>query len=50
MAFGGLGLDFGYDIVQALDGSIVVVGDTASTDFPGVSHKGGTDIVVLKLD
>jgi len=48
-SFGGLALDFGYDAVQAADGSYVVVGETSSLDFPDISHKGGADIVVLKI-
>jgi len=46
---GGSGLDFGFDIIENHDGSIVAVGETASLDFPDVKHKGFTDAVVIKI-
>ena len=47
--FGGSGLDFGYDVLEAENGSIVLIGETASTDFPGIVHKGKTDAVMIKI-
>ncbi len=47
--FGGTGLDFGYDAIQTSDGSVLFVGDTASQDFPEIQHKGGVDLVIVKV-
>lgn len=47
---GGIGLDFGYDAIENADGSIYFVGDTASEDFPDITHKGGLDLVIMKLN
>lgn len=46
-SFGGLGLDFGFDAIETPTGSIVVVGETASADFPEIQHRGGIDWVVI---
>ncbi len=48
-SFGGIDLDYGFDIVENLDGSILVVGETLSTDFPTLANKGKKDLVVMKL-
>ncbi|MFD0795957.1 hypothetical protein ACFQZJ_00680 [Maribacter chungangensis] len=48
-SFGGSGLDFAFDIVENLDGSIVLVGETSSTDFGDAASKGKSDIVMIKL-
>ncbi len=48
-AFGGSGLDFGFDILETESGSIVLVGETASDDFPGIGYKGNTDAVMIKV-
>ncbi len=47
---GGTDLDFGYDAFETEDGSIFFVGDTASADFPEIEHKGGVDLVLLKVE
>ncbi len=47
--FGGSGLDYGFDAVETVDGSIVVVGETASADFQNIQNKGRADVVVLKV-
>jgi len=47
--FGGSGIDFGFDAIENTDKSILLVGETSSTDFPGLQHKGMTDIVVIKI-
>ncbi|MDT0606155.1 hypothetical protein [Croceitalea rosinachiae] len=47
---GGTGLDFGYDAFETVDGSLIFVGETESTDFPEIEHKGGLDLVVLKIE
>ena len=46
-SFGGLSLDFGYDAIETSDGKVVLVGETASQDFPEVESKGGIDMVVI---
>ncbi|GGG39504.1 hypothetical protein GCM10011414_06110 [Croceivirga lutea] len=48
-SIGGTGLDFAYDVIETSDSSILLVGETSSTDFPMVENKGGQDLVVLKL-
>lgn len=47
--FGGSGLDFGFDAIENSDNSILLVGETSSDDFPGLQHKGMSDIVVVKI-
>ncbi len=47
--FGGSGLDYGFDTLEAEDGSLIIVGETASEDFPGLQLKGMTDLVVIKI-
>lgn len=49
-SFGGLGLDFGYDAIETNNGTIVLIGETASQDFPEVQSKGGIDMVVLSFN
>lgn len=49
-SFGGLGLDFGYDAVESAQGTVVLIGETASQDFPEVLPKGGIDMVVIGLE
>ena len=48
-SFGGSGLDFGFDLLENSDGSIMVVGESSSTDFNSVSLKGNTDVILLKI-
>lgn len=48
-SIGGTGLDLAYDVIETFDNSILLVGETSSTDFPMVENKGGQDLVVLKL-
>ncbi|TMU54964.1 hypothetical protein [Flagellimonas algicola] len=47
--FGGSGIDFGFDVVENRDGSLVLVGESASDDFPGLVSKGLSDLVVIKI-
>lgn len=47
--FGGSGLDFGFDVLETENGNIVLVGETASADFPDIAHKGKTDAVIIKV-
>lgn len=48
-SFGGSGFDFGFDVVDHPDGSIVLVGKMASSDVEGVVSKGKSDIVMIKV-
>lgn len=48
-SFGGSGFDFGFDVVEHPDGSIVLVGEMASNDMEGVVSKGKSDVVMLKV-
>jgi hypothetical protein len=36
-SFGGSGLDFGLDLLENIDGSILIVGESSSTDFGSIS-------------
>jgi hypothetical protein len=47
--FGGSGLDYGFDAIESADGSIVLVGETASEDFSNLQNKGKSDAVVIKI-
>lgn len=48
-SLGGSGLDFGYDILETADGSLVLVGESSSPDFLDVQKKGKSDAVIVKL-
>lgn len=48
-SFGGSDIDFGYDVVESTDGSVVIIGESISPDFPEISSKGKSDLVVIKL-
>lgn len=49
-SFGGTGLDFAFDIVEHPDGSIVLVGETSSTDFYDATSRGKSDVVMIKVN
>jgi hypothetical protein len=48
-SFGGSGLDFGLDLLENIDGSILIVGESSSTDFASISTKGNADLILLKI-
>lgn len=48
-SFGGSGLDFGFDLIENSDGSVIVVGQSSSNDFNALTHKGNADLVLLKI-
>ncbi|APQ17442.1 hypothetical protein [Maribacter hydrothermalis] len=48
-SFGGSGLDFGHDLLENADGSIVVIGESTSTDFQTLTSKGKADLILLKI-
>jgi hypothetical protein len=47
--FGGSGLDYGFDTLETEDGGLILVGETASDDFPNLQLRGMTDLVVIKI-
>lgn len=48
-SFGGSGLDFGFDLVEKADGSILIIGESSSTDFNSLTSKGKSDLILLKI-
>lgn len=48
-SFGGSGLDFGHDAIETEDRSIIVVGNTDSSDHHIPENKGKNDVIVVKL-
>ncbi|WP_339835243.1 hypothetical protein [uncultured Maribacter sp.] len=48
-SFGGSGLDFGFDLLENKDGSILVVGESSSIDFNTLTSKGNSDLILLKI-
>jgi len=48
-AFGGTEIDFGYGITQLPNGTLVVVGDSASADNDITENKGFTDLLIATL-
>ena len=47
--FGGAGLDYGFDAIETDQGSIILVGETSSTDLAGLQNKGMSDLIVMKI-
>ncbi|MBT8302668.1 MAG: hypothetical protein KJO63_15195, partial [Maribacter sp.] len=47
--FGGSDLDYGFDVIENLDKSVLLVGESSSTDFPTLQNKGLSDAVVIKI-
>ncbi|RRQ49941.1 hypothetical protein DZC72_04980 [Maribacter algicola] len=48
-SFGGSQIDFGYDVVEGEDGSVLLIGESQSVDFQGLGSKGKSDLVLIKL-
>lgn len=48
-SFGGSDLDYGFDAVESMDKSIVLVGESISADFPNIQNKGKSDVLVIKI-
>ena len=48
-SFGGDNIDFGFDIVENSDGSVLLVGETSSTNFTSLTAKGKSDLIVIKV-
>lgn len=49
-AYGGTELEFGFDAIETGDGGILVVGESNSTDLFPLENKGGTDLIVIKIE
>jgi len=47
---GGSNIDFGYSIAELNDASIVLVGDSTSSDGDIIENKGFTDLLLIKID
>lgn len=47
---GGSNIDFSYDVAELTDGSVIAVGDTASSDGDIIENKGFTDLLIIKID
>ncbi len=48
-SFGGSNLDYGFDAVENLDKSILLVGESSSDDFTNLINKGLSDVVIIKI-
>ena len=48
-SFGGVGLDFAFDLVENADGSILVVGESSSPNFLSLPSNGKSDLIMLKI-
>ena len=48
-SFGGSGLDFAFDAVEHRDKSILLVGESTSTNLAENQNRGGSDLVVVKI-
>ncbi len=47
--FGGNDLDYGFDVIENKDKSVLVVGESTSEDFPNLQNKGMSDVIVIKI-
>lgn len=47
---GGSNIDFSYDVAELINGSVIAVGDTASSDGDIIENKGFTDLLIIKID
>jgi len=47
--FGGTDLDYGFDVLENADKSILVVGESTSKDFANLQNRGMSDIIVIKI-
>lgn len=50
LSVGGSNIDFSYDVAELFDGSVIAVGDTASSDGDILENKGFTDLLILKIE
>ncbi len=49
-AFGGTDLEFAFDAMESSDNGLLLAGESKSTDFIGIENKGGTDLVLIKIE
>ncbi|NER09842.1 hypothetical protein SAMN06265375_101639 [Muriicola jejuensis] len=49
-AFGGTDLDFGFDTMETSDGAILVVGESKSSDLFPLQNRGGTDLIMIRIE
>ncbi len=47
---GGSNIDFSYDVAELINGSVIAVGDTASSDGDITENKGFTDLLIIKIN
>lgn len=47
---GGSNIDFSYGVAELNDGSIIAVGDTASSDGDILDNKGFSDLLIIKIN
>ena len=48
--FGGSEIDFGYDALELSNGSVVMVGETSSSDGDLEENSGFTDLFIIKIN
>ena len=48
-SFGGSGLDFAFDAVENEDKSVLLVGESESLNLSNLQNRGGTDLIVVKI-
>ena len=48
-SYGGVDLDYGFDVIENPDKSVLVVGESASIDFSTLQNKGMSDLIVVKI-
>lgn len=48
--FGGSGLDFCHDVIETIDNTIIIVGETESNDFDIPENKGLKDALIIKIN
>ncbi|MEN8798677.1 MAG: hypothetical protein ABF293_05475, partial [Flavobacteriaceae bacterium] len=49
-SLGGTGIDFGFDVMDYGEKGVLLVGQSGSADFNPESHKGSTDLVIIKIN
>ena len=47
---GGSEIDFAYDAVQLINGTIIAVGETSSFNGDVTVNKGFTDLLIIKIN
>jgi hypothetical protein len=48
--FGGTDLEFAFDAIETTDNGLLLVGESKSTDFNAFENKGGTDLILIKIE